>query len=186
MQSRKQHQRRSYTPRHDGKREPTDARVSRIAASPPSGDVETPSHVFFTKYTSKKNLQAKSPLRFTNKYRKTPNKTVDVSEKRVRAPFPTSVVLLRMHSRAHSLRRSGTLQALRRVICRDLTLQERLQEVLAQIDRTQALPKTSKYARHKLEILGKAKTLLEQKIGSQAPGNADDELETLLRELRIN
>jgi hypothetical protein len=77
------------------------------------------------------------------------------------------------------------------VISRDLTHQERLKEVLAQIDRARALPKRSKYAIHKLAILGKAKQLLEEKIenidsrGNLGVQDADGELETLLRELRI-
>lgn len=117
-----------------------------------------------TRKNKKKNLgQAKSPLRFTNTYRKTPASIDSVSEKR----------------------------ALRRVIARDLTDRERLKEVLAQIERTRALPKTSAYAKHKLAILGKAKELLEEKIekrgGERAGhGGCGSELETLLRELRID
>jgi len=108
--------------------------------------------------SKKKDLsQAKSPLRFTNKYRKTP-RSIDVSEKR----------------------------ALRRVIARDLTDRERLNEVLAQIDRTRALPKASKYAVHKLAVLGKAKQLLEEKIEKRGVQDAGGELETLLSELRID
>ncbi len=76
------------------------------------------------------------------------------------------------------------------MIARDLTDQDRLKEVLAQIVKTRALPKTSKYAKHKLQILGKAKQLLEEKIDQreQAEGGhaAGGQLETLLRELRID
>ncbi|MEO2193715.1 MAG: hypothetical protein ABGY24_14815 [bacterium] len=76
------------------------------------------------------------------------------------------------------------------MIARDLTDQDRLKEVLAQIVKTRALPKASKYARHKLQILGKAKQLLEEKLNQreQAEGGnaAGGELETLLRELRID
>lgn len=65
-----------------------------------------------------------------------------------------------------------------------------MKEVLAQIVKARALPKTSKYARHKLQILGKAKQLLEEKIDQRVLPErghaAGGELETLLRELRID
>lgn len=78
------------------------------------------------------------------------------------------------------------------MIARDLTDQDRLKEVLDQIHRTATLPKTSKYAKHKLQILGKAKQLLEEKIEKrehlqrgQDGKDTDVELEILLKELRI-
>ena len=48
-------------------------------------EVEHVTRVTIAKKVSKKNLKAKSPLRFTNKYRAVPSSS-DLSERRVRPP----------------------------------------------------------------------------------------------------
>jgi hypothetical protein len=112
-----------------------------------------------TRRVSKKSVARKSPLRFEfsrNSLRGVSSPGMNQEEKR----------------------------ALERVIDRDLTDQERLKEVARQIERARVLPVASLYARHKLEVLAKAKSLLEQRISTQ--GIVDgDELNRLLEELSI-
>lgn len=79
MQSqRKQHQRilRTKAQEHSGNLSEQDPR-----------ELEHVTRVTIAKKLSKKNLQAKSPLRFTNKYRAVPSSS-DLSERRVRWLVP--------------------------------------------------------------------------------------------------
>jgi hypothetical protein len=109
MQSRKQHQR--IPSRNDEKPKFPTNRNDDVSMLP--GDPERVTRVSsITKKVSKKNLKAKSPLRFTNKYRKTPI-SFDVSEKRVRcstSPFANHGIYpltpLRLRLMIH-LRRCG-------------------------------------------------------------------------------
>lgn len=116
-----------------------------------------------TKRVSKKSVAKKSPLRFEysrNTFRGRSSPRIPQEEKR----------------------------ALQRVIDRDLTDQERLKEVSRQIERAKALPKASSYARHKRQVLEKAKSLLEQRILQQGEVRDVDgnELNRLLEELSIS
>lgn len=116
-----------------------------------------------TRRVSKKSVARKSPLRF------------EYSRNSLRG----------LHSPGIN---QDEKKALQRVIDRDLTDQERLKEVTRQIERARVLPKASSYARHKLQVLEKAKSLLEQRIssqGSQETGDGD-ELNRLLEELSIS
>ena len=116
-----------------------------------------------TRRVSKKSVARKSPLRFEysrNSLRGISSPGINQEEKK----------------------------ALQRVIDRDLTDQERLKEVTRQIERARVLPKASSYARHKLQVLEKAKSLLEQrisKVGSQEIVDGG-ELNRLLEELSIS
>ena len=113
-----------------------------------------------TRRVSKKSVARKSPLRFEfsrNSLRGVSSPGMNQEEKR----------------------------ALERVIDRDLTDQERLKEVARQIERARVLPVASLYARHKLEVLAKAKSLLEQRISTQGIVVNGDELNRLLEELSI-
>lgn len=124
--------------------------------------IESTNHIIrcATRRVSKKSVARKSPLRFEYS-RNSPR--VDTREEK---------------------------RALFRVIDRDLTDQERLREVNRQIERARVLPKASSYARHKLQVLEKAKSLLEQRIGREGSCCAttidgDEQLNRLLEELSI-
>ena len=110
-----------------------------------------------TRHVSKKSVARKSPLRFEYS-RKSFHVKINQEDKK----------------------------ALRKVIDHELTDQERLREVFRQIERTKALPKASAYARHKLQVLEKARSLLEKRISSDAHVDTEgDELNRLLQELSI-
>ncbi|KAI8106535.1 hypothetical protein M9435_001078 [Picochlorum sp. BPE23] len=109
-----------------------------------------------TRRVSKKSVARKSPLKF--EYSKNLNRNCVKEEEK-----------------------SG----LRRVIDEGLTDRERLNEVVKQIERVRVLPKSSAYARHKLQVLNKVKELLEARIEHGGSQN-EEELSTLLTMLSLS